>query len=115
MSSDPRTTHEEKNRRRTRATPRQAAERTAWRINALAARYEETDGLTVSGAELVEALFGPDALLSGCLAMLAADHRRRGDLRRGSLYDNLAHAAHLDEGILESVTYDAADCDAINE
>ena len=81
---------------RRRMTPREAAERAAWRINALAARYEETDDLIVTGAELVDAVFGPQASLSGCLAMLAAEYRRRGDDRRGKLYDDLSHAAYLD-------------------
>ncbi len=102
MSSSTGTAHTAVKARRTRATPREAAERTAWRINALALRYEETDGLAVSGAELIEAIFGSDALLSGCLVMLAADYRRRGDYHRGKLYEDLAHAAHLDEGLAAS-------------
>jgi hypothetical protein len=65
-------------------------------------RYQETDGLTVSGAELIEAVFGAEAHLSGCLAMLAADYRRRGDLQRSRLYEDLAHAAHLDETLATS-------------
>jgi hypothetical protein len=99
VTSDTGTLHHAIKTRRARATPREAAERTAWRINALALRYEETDGLTVSGAELIEAVFGAEAHLSGCLAMLAADYRRRGDLERSKLYEDLAHAAHLDEHV----------------
>jgi hypothetical protein len=102
VSIDTGTLHNVVKVRRTRATPREAAERTAWRINALALRYEETDGLTVSGAELIEAVFGSEALLSGCLAMLAADYRRKGDLERSRLYEDLAHAAHLDEHLTSS-------------